>query len=414
MMDDNPLCSDEPAKNSYIFYEHTDKYVRYEKNCLKEEQYNQYVSKCESIGSAYAGQEKIISTICLKFHCLMYNILNSQPPEYNKNEHAHLEYLNYWLNRELHLKNASICPKFFYQTMISMDRSNFILRKLRTNNNYIVKEEVDNMYALYHLYDKYVKMKEILMDYTPVESTFFIYARNIVEKYNKLAKKCTQKTIFLCDALNVFKQKYKEIELNGENLSHWDSRTLPPLDESGHSQGKITELLARNREVSQTSSANSVISNEPITAVSVSAESSGKNEVSKENPRELSENSVTSIEGSSNPTNSHLSSLRTSLQDGASAFTSDEDISTELQSEGDLSDYTRTIVGPAVGTIGLSSIFFIFYKFTSLGVLMFRGRRNNKQIRMNFDEQRNLFLDTSEYHYEYPSSESYNIAYNSA
>ncbi|KNA00820.1 variable surface protein Vir25g [Plasmodium vivax North Korean] len=336
--------------------------MQYEKNCLKEEQYNQYGSKCESIGSAYAEQENIISTICLKFHCLMNNILNSQPPEYSKNEHAHLEYLNYWLNHELHLKNASICPKFFYQTMISMDRSNFILRKLRTNNSYIVKEEVRNMHALYHIYKNYVEMNEIVKNNTLIGNAFFSYANNIVEKYSELSKKCAQKNNFLCDALNVFKEKYNKIELKGEILSYWENKTLPALVESGHSQEEITESSTRNREVSQTSSEEAVTLNEPKPEDSVSEELSGKNKVSKENPEESIGNSVTSTGESSNHTSLHLLSSRTSLQGGTIATASDEDRSTELQSEGDLSDYTRTIIGPAVGTIGLSSIFFIFYK----------------------------------------------------
>ncbi|SCO66074.1 Plasmodium vivax Vir protein/Plasmodium variant antigen protein Cir/Yir/Bir, putative [Plasmodium vivax] len=413
-MDDNYSCFQDPKKNRYIFYEHTDKYMQYEKNCLKEEQYNQYGSKCESIGSAYAEQENIISTICLKFHCLMNNIFNSKSSQYDQNELAHLEYLNYWLNYELYLNNAIICPKSFYQNMISLDKNNDIILKLRKNNNYIVNEEVRNMYALYHLYDKYVKMKEILMDYTPVENAFFSYARNIVEKYRELAKNCTQNKNFLCDALNVFKEKYNKIELKGEILSYWENKTLPALVESGHSQEEITESSTRNREVSQTSSEEAVTLNEPKPEDSVSEELSGKNKVSKENPEESIGNSVTSTGESSNHTSLHLLSSRTSLQGGTIATASDEDRSTELQSEGDLSDYTRTIIGPAVGTIGLSSIFFIFYKFTSFGVLMFRGRRNNKKIGMNFDEQRNLFLDTSEYHHEYPSRKTYNIAYNSA
>ncbi|CAG9481161.1 Plasmodium vivax Vir protein/Plasmodium variant antigen protein Cir/Yir/Bir, putative [Plasmodium vivax] len=413
-MDDNPLCSHDPTKNRYIFYEHTDKYMQYEKNCPQKKQYNQYESICKSIGSEYAGQENIVSTICLRFHCLMYNILNSQSSQYDQNELAHLEYLNYWLNYELHLNKVNNCPKYFYQNMIIKDKDNVLLPKLRANNSYILKEELSNMYALYHLYNKYVEMNEIVKSNTPVENAFFSYARNIVQKYKELAKKCTENNKFLCNALNVFKEKYNKIELKGENLNDWNSKELPPLDESGHSQGKITELLARNREVSQTSSANSVISNEPITAVSVSAESPEENTVSREKPEESVESSVTSIEESSNPTNSHPLSSRTPLQDGANAITSENNRSNELQSEGNLSDYTRTIVGPAIGTIGLSSIFFIFYKFTSFGVLMFRGRRNNKKIGMNFDEQRNLFLDTSEYHHEYPSRKTYNIAYNSA
>ncbi|KMZ88750.1 variable surface protein Vir25 [Plasmodium vivax Mauritania I] len=336
--------------------------MQYEKNCPQKKQYNQYESICKSIGSEYAGQENIVSTICLRFHCLMYNILNSQSSQYDQNELAHLEYLNYWLNYELHLNKVNNCPKYFYQNMIIKDKDNVLLPKLRANNSYILKEELSNMYALYHLYNKYVEMNEIVKSNTPVENAFFSYARNIVQKYKELAKKCTENNKFLCNALNVFKEKYNKIELKGENLNDWNSKELPPLDESGHSQGKITELLARNREVSQTSSANSVISNEPITAVSVSAESPEENTVSREKPEESVESSVTSIEESSNPTNSHPLSSRTPLQDGANAITSENNRSNELQSEGNLSDYTRTIVGPAIGTIGLSSIFFIFYK----------------------------------------------------
>ncbi|KMZ76957.1 hypothetical protein PVIIG_06355 [Plasmodium vivax India VII] len=241
------------TNNFYIFYEHTDKYMQYEKNCPQKKQYNQYESICKSIGSEYAGQENIVSTICLRFHCLMNNIFNSKSSQYDQNELAHLEYLNYWLNHELHLKNASICPKFFYQTMISMDRSNFILRKLRTNNSYIVKEEVRNMHALYHIYKNYVEMNEIVKNNTLIGNAFFSYANNIVEKYSELSKKCAQKNNFLCDALNVFKEKYNKIELKGEILSYWEKKTLPALVESGHSQEEITESSTRNREVSQTS-----------------------------------------------------------------------------------------------------------------------------------------------------------------
>ncbi|KMZ81698.1 hypothetical protein PVIIG_05756 [Plasmodium vivax India VII] len=213
MMDDNQLCYRGPTKNRYIFYEHTDKYMQYEKKCLQEKNYNKFGNKCKSIGSEYAGQENIINTICLKFHCLMYNIFNSQFPEYDKNEHAHLEYLNYWLNHELHLKNIDICPEYFYQTMRSLDINNDILRKLRTNNSYIVKEEVRNMHALYHIYKNYVEMNEIVKNNTLIGNAFFSYANNIVEKYSELSKKCAQKNNFLCDALNVFKEKYNKIEL---------------------------------------------------------------------------------------------------------------------------------------------------------------------------------------------------------
>ncbi|KMZ77202.1 variable surface protein Vir25 [Plasmodium vivax India VII] len=336
--------------------------MQYEKNCLQEKNYNQFGNKCKSIVSENDAQKKIINTICLIFHCLMHSIFNSQPSQYDKNEHAHLEYMNYWLNHELHSKNADICPEYFYQTLRSVDIHNVILPKLRTNNNYIVKEEADNMYALYHLYNKYVEMNEIVKSNTPFENTFFSYARNIVQKYKELAKKCTENNKFLCNALYVFKQKYKKIELKGEKLSHWDRKTLPPLVESDHSQGEITELKTRNSAVLQTSSADSVRSNEPIAEVGVSAKSPGKNEVSKEKPGELFENSVTSIRELSNPTNSHLLSWGTHLKDGANAITSDEDSSTGLKGEGDLSDYTRTIIGPTIGTIGMSSIFFIFYK----------------------------------------------------
>ncbi|SCA83529.1 VIR protein [Plasmodium vivax] len=393
-------CDVNPKGDRYIFYEHIDKYLKYGNSCNNDNSFNRYGDKCEFEGLTYDGKEKVQTNICQRFKCLIHNILNEAPKHNSSIEKADGEYLNYWLNHEIHLRGANICPKNFYQNMKIRDPKNTLLPKLRNYMYYIEDDDVNNMYLLYHLYNNYTEMNKIINSDVPKEETFMVYAKNCVEKYKELKAKCSEKNIHLSNALNIFKTKYEQTKLNKEKLPEWKIEKLPALDDTKDIQKKVTSP--------------SKISTSPV---EITIEAS----VSLEKPA-LTQSSLTATladpaalmnqfaeSGKSNP-----SAEMQSLQSGDNTVRSEEIRSTGLKGEGDLSDYTRTIIGPAVGTIGLSSIFFIFYKFTSFGVWLFRGRRNNKQIRMNFDEQRNLFLDTSEYHYEYPSSESYNIAYNSA
>ncbi|CAI7724078.1 PIR protein [Plasmodium vivax] len=403
----NFSCDEEPTGDMYIFYEHIDKYLKYGKFCINDNNCNQYRDKCEFKGLTFDGKENVQTNICKRFKYLIYNILNEAHKHNYSIEKADGEYLNYWLNHEIHMKKANICPKNFYQNMKILDPKNTLLPKLRNYMYYIEDDDVNNMYLLYHLYNNYTEMNKIINNDIPNEETFMKYAKNCVEKYKELKANCSEETTHLSNALNIFKTKYEQIELNKEKLPEWKIEKLPSLDD-------IEDIQEKAPEQSKINSSPVKITTKPSMSLEQSALTPSTSAATFAYPAarmdQFAETVVVQAEsGESNP-----SDQIQSLQSGDNAVRSEENGSTGLKDEGDLSDYTRTIVGPAIGTIGLSSIFFIFYKFTSFGVLLFRGRRNNKKIGMNFDEQRNLFLDTSEYHHEYPSRESYNIAYNSA
>ncbi|SCA59841.1 Plasmodium variant antigen protein Cir/Yir/Bir/Plasmodium vivax Vir protein, putative [Plasmodium vivax] len=285
--------------------------------------------------------------------------------------------------------------------MITRDKENILLRELKNYMYYIEDDDVKNMNMLYHLYNNYKEMNEINnSDIMQNEQTFMKYANNCVKKYKELKSKCSKETTHLSNALNIFKKKYEETELNKAKHPEWKIENLPSLDGTEDVQEKDTVLSKIRGVPIEIKTKPSIPQEQPALTVSTFAATSA-------HPAALTNPFAESGK-------SHFSPHIQSLQSGDNPVRSEENGSTGLKGEGDLSDYTRTIIGPTIGTIGMSSIFFIFYKFTSFGVWLFRGRRNNKNIRMNFDEQRNLFLDTSECHYEYPSRESYNIAYNSA
>ncbi|GAB69815.1 hypothetical protein PCYB_005640 [Plasmodium cynomolgi strain B] len=192
-MDDNTECPYDSTKNRYIFYEHTDKYMEYEKNCPQENHYNQYEYKCKFQLSNDEKEQMNIITICKRFHCLLDKLFPLSTKHTNNNEYVDLEYLNYWLNYELHLKGSSICPKYFYQILKSMD-NNDILSELSKNYGYIVNEEVKNMYSLYNLYYYYNEMNKDLNRDTPIEETVMVYANKCVDEYQKFEGHCSDTT----------------------------------------------------------------------------------------------------------------------------------------------------------------------------------------------------------------------------
>ncbi|SCA60004.1 VIR protein [Plasmodium vivax] len=404
----NFSCDEEPTGDMYIFYEHIDKYLKYGKFCINDNNCNQYRDKCEFKGLTFDGKENVQTNICKRFKYLIYNILNEAHKHNYSIEKADGEYLNYWLNHEIHMKKANICPMSFYQLMRIRDSTDKLLLKLRSYMYYIEENEVNNMNNLFYIYKHYSDFKNIMDsdNYVPKE-TAMKYIENCVEKYKELKSKCSKETTHLSNALNNFKKKYEQTELNKAKNPEWKIEKLPSLDD-------IEDIQEKAPEQSKINSSPVKITTKPSMSLEQSALTPSTSAATFAYPAARMDQFAETVVVQAESGESNHSPQIQSLQSGDNAVRSEENGSTGLKDEGDLSDYTRTIVGPAIGTIGLSSIFFIFYKFTSFGVLLFRGRRNNKKIGMNFDEQRNIFLDTSEYHYEYPSRESYNIAYNSA
>ncbi|KMZ94895.1 hypothetical protein PVMG_05506 [Plasmodium vivax Mauritania I] len=347
-------CDVNPKGDRYIFYEHIDKYLKYGNSCNNDNSFNRYGDKCEFKGLTYDEKTDTNTNICKRFKCLIHSILKEVPGHNSPIEEADGEYLNYWLNREIHLNNANICPINFYQHMKFLDPEDKLLLNLRNYMYYIEDDDIKNMNVLYLLYNNYKEMNKIINNDIPNEETFMKYAKNCVEKYKELKAKCSEKNIHLSNALNIFKTKYKETKLNKAKLPEWKIDNLPSLDDTEDIQEKATELSNINSSPVQIITKPSISLVQPALTRSTS-EATLPHPSARMN--QFVETAVVQLESEkSNP-----SAQMQSLQNGEYPFTL-EDVSTELKSEGDLSDYTRTIIGPAVGTIGMSSIFFIFYK----------------------------------------------------
>ncbi|KMZ87896.1 hypothetical protein PVBG_06231 [Plasmodium vivax Brazil I] len=212
------------------------------------------------------------------------------------------------------------------------------------------------MYNLFYIYKSYNDFKKIMdSDYYVPEETAMKYIENCVKKYKELKSKCSKETTHLSNALNIFKTKYKQTKLNKVKHSEWKFENLPSLDDTEDIQEKATEPSNMNISPAEITTEPSVSLGQPALTQSTSSATFAQPAA----PMQLFAETVIvqSESGKSNP-----SDQIQSLQSGDNAVRSEENGSTGLKDEGDLSDYTRTIVGPAIGTIGLSSIFFIFYK----------------------------------------------------
>ncbi|SBT73086.1 PIR protein, partial [Plasmodium ovale] len=76
------------------------------------------------------------------------------------------------------------------------------------------------------------------------------------------------------------------------------------------------------------------------------------------------------------------------------------------------SDAQSITIG-SIATIGMSFIFFIFYRFTSFGQLLRSRFNKNERIFKNINEEMNHFSHTSEYEHFNSESKMYGVAYNS-
>ncbi|VVA00080.1 PIR protein [Plasmodium vivax] len=411
-------CDFNPKGDKYIFYQNIDKYLKYGKFCNNVNNFHRYGGKCEFKGLTYDGKENVQTDICKRFKCLIHNILKEVPEHNSPIEEADGEYLNYWLNREIHLNNANICPINFYQHMITMDTENK-LRKLRNYMYYIEDDDVNNMNVLYLLYNNYKEMNEIIDSDVPTEKTFMTYAKNCVEKYKSLDIQCNRKHTDFCDYLSAFKKKYDKINLNIDKLKEWDNKTLPSLNNNEPPNAKITRHSLTNGEYSEIvinhrtpGSLASVMQPTPLLRVDKYTGEDPKSFVTASDPSVLYNNHSPQNIVVAPTMNSHSFNDNPLLANMENKELLHGIKQTELNNEDDLG-VDKKIIGTIITTLGVPSFFFIFYKFTSLGSYLRRRTNSKKKLMHDFDEKGNNFLGASEYQHIYPDRESYKIAYNS-
>ncbi|KMZ89648.1 hypothetical protein PVMG_05933 [Plasmodium vivax Mauritania I] len=234
------------SKILYQFFKNIDKYLPYHQFCNKHE-CDQYKDKCDLVGSLIVGKKNELIDICARLHHLINQLLNSTQSQV---EETHLEYLNFWLNHELHKIDDKICPDTFCQLMRARNTQNRALGKLKSHSYYINKEEVNNINLLYYIYYNYNEIEKILDNTEASQEPVNSYAKYCVEKYRELRAKCSEKDSDLCKALDVFQTKYENTNIRKEELPDWTIYRLPSLHvvevikslDTGNSDNETTVL----------------------------------------------------------------------------------------------------------------------------------------------------------------------------
>ncbi|CAG9473103.1 unnamed protein product [Plasmodium vivax] len=260
---------------------------------------------------------------------------------------------------------------------------------LRSKGHYIDREELKKMYSLYHLYDYYNLMYIDLNNDTPMERTVMKYAKKCVDLYRELDVHCSDTTTNFCKALNAFKKKYENTLLKPDIIVDWDKKFLPPLSIS---KGVVPEDPVNSESLISTSNEN------------------GDSQLHKESLPSMHHNKEESKGSEAIVTTKPLP--LGSLSDSDNQMSLEAHPQNEENNKSFWGVDTNKITGTAVASLGASSIFFLFYKFTSFGSRFFKGRSKNN-IRNDFNKQRNIPLDSLEYQQNNPTLQSYNVAYDS-
>ncbi|CAG9484380.1 unnamed protein product [Plasmodium vivax] len=403
----NLSCANGPIDEGYSFYEHIEEYLQYKNFCIQNNQCNEYNDICKFNEWTLDNDDAKLNFICKRFYYLLDKLITSSTNPTGNNENAHLEYLNYWLNHELNLIDNIIEPKTLFQQIRRRNMENGKLSKLNGKIINIPKEEINNMYSLFFLYDYYINIKKYITGDNANEQLFHRYTKQCVDKYQPLEKNCLHKTTPFCKALCHFKKKYESINLSDDITNDWVDRTLPSLSKYANAQenvSKLSRVLVLDSHV-DTESSERVNSNPEKS--SGSQESDNEGLVSPEQmPETITDTELMAEAGSRRPSaNLYLA--------GQSQDSSVNNEQIDIPKDNDFDTSTNKIIGTSISTVGVSSLFFLFYKFTSLGSRFRSQNKSKKYIRNNFDHQSNNFLDTSEYQYRPEESMSYNISYNS-
>ncbi|KMZ88905.1 hypothetical protein PVBG_05834 [Plasmodium vivax Brazil I] len=322
----------------YKFFKNIDKYLPYYQFCYNNQDCDQYKSICDSVGSRLVGKTYELVNICARLHYLINKLFNSTK---SQDEETHLEYLNFWLNHELHTIDDNICPDNFCQLMRERNVENSTLMKLKSRSYYINKEEVNNINSLYYLYYNYNEIKKILDETEPSQEPVERYAKHCVQKYKDLKAKCSKKNEDLCKALDVFKEKYENADIKKEKLLYWTIDSLPSLHD-------VEDNKTPNTAISHIE--NTMLSGESIPTKKIGQAS--EIVTLSADPVELSSGSLMTN------TFEQRNFFKILERDKMPQEMKQETVNTE----GALDNDTQKIVGPVIGTLGLTSIFFTFYK----------------------------------------------------
>ncbi|SCA60454.1 VIR protein [Plasmodium vivax] len=404
----NLSCTDVPVDEKYSFYEHIDQYLPYTNICISNNECDQYNDICILDELSFYDNSHKLSFICKRFHYLIDNFITTSKNPTDSKENDHLQYLNYWLNRELNLIQTHLDSKTLFQHIRIKNMNNGKLSKLIGKIKIIPKEEINNMYSLFYLYDYYINIIKATTEDDANEGLFHRYTKQCVEKYQPLEETCLIERTPFCKALCDFKKKYEDIYLSDNVTKDWTDRTLPSLSKNANTQVNDFKLP---RDLDPPSPADADIPERVNRAQVTSSESPERDSEAHVKPGAMLE--TTTDSESIVEAGSFRQTVNSYLTDKSQRDLSETTEQTEIKSEDGFDKHTNKIIGTSISTVGVSSLFFLFYKFTSLGSRFRSQNKGKKYIKDNFDQQSNNFLDTSEYQYTPEENMSYNISYNS-
>ncbi|KMZ83384.1 hypothetical protein PVBG_05931 [Plasmodium vivax Brazil I] len=350
------------VKLKYIFYDYIDEYKKYENFCNNDGKCDKYRNKCDFSGSYDEGNEVALREICVKFKYLIDSILNISSLERDNNKKAHLAFLNYWLNHQIYKKEANICPKQFYQKMRAVDIRNRSFPISKEEIYYIDEEDITNMYMLFHLYVKYNDIKKLLEGSDTDESFVMQIARNCVSKYKELKISCKTKRTEVCNTLKTFKDKFERTDLKLNIHEDWINKTLPSLSNDADDEPHDNEVVVHPMP-------SSVNYHDPLVKPIGNSEQS--TELASVPTETSTETKVKTIKDGihqltqSEPSGEDSSKLATpglSLT-GKTSDGINENITSDNENRESYFVFdTKKIIGSVISSLGISLIFFIFYK----------------------------------------------------
>ncbi|KMZ95683.1 hypothetical protein PVMG_05827 [Plasmodium vivax Mauritania I] len=347
---------------TYIFYDYIDEYKKYENFCNNDGKCDKYRNKCDFSGSYDEGNEVALREICVKFKYLIDNILNISSLERDNNKKAHLAFLNYWLNHQIYKKEANICPKQFYQKMRAVDIRNRSFPISKEEIYYIDEEDITNMYMLFHLYVKYNDIKKLLEGSDTDESFVMQIARNCVSKYKELKISCKTKRTEVCNTLKTFKEKFERTDLKLNIHEDWINKTLPSLsndaDDEPHDNDVVVHPMSSSVNYHEPLVKPIGNSEQSTKLALVAIETSTETEVKtiRDGADQLTQSE------SSEEDRSQLVTASLSLTGKTPDKTNDNITSDNENKESYFVFDTKKIIGSVISSLGISLIFFIFYK----------------------------------------------------
>ncbi|SBT52808.1 PIR Superfamily Protein [Plasmodium ovale wallikeri] len=238
----------------YEFFKCIDKYMIYED--LAEEKGISESSDvdCSFIKDIDSDKHSELMEVCKKFVYLAESINNKNICT-SSNGNNDVDYLNYWLNKQIYkIETSNTCSKFFYQNLRSKNKEKTYLRNFSSNMYDIEEKEYNNMNTLYTLYKTYHEINNIINSSNTSKQEIIEKARKCVEEYKTVENMCHENESKFCETLNTFIKKYEEIDdLCKYTLEGWAKNKLPPLTDkkdtniekcitsADNAEGKLTQ-----------------------------------------------------------------------------------------------------------------------------------------------------------------------------